>query len=102
MTGVQTCALPILDDQDIRFDYPSDPIELSKIPSTLQFHLYLSEENENDLRIKDCLSKIPTGFKNSFLKNITRYYLSRPAVFAYEDKKIKIKATERNPNNEGL
>lgn len=78
-------------DGDEKIDFPDCNSELAELPSTAQFHLYLSLKSEEDARIKSCISQIPMGFKNSFLKNVTRYYLKTPAVFEIKDKHIQIK-----------
>lgn len=96
---IKGAVLAYLDNSDKRFDYPDSSIELASLPSTLQFNLYLSDENENDVRIKECLATIPSGYKNSFLKNLTRYYMAKPTVFAFDGEQIKVK-TERDPEQE--
>lgn len=91
---IKCAVLAYLDNVDVKFDYPSSAMELEKMPSTLQFNLYLSKESSDDIRIKECLKAIPSGYKNSFLKNITRYYLARPSMFTFNNETVKFD-TER-------
>ena len=92
---IKQAVLAYFNHQDIEIAYPDSVAELADLPSTAQFHLYLSPKNPGDAKILECLSKIPKGFKNSFLKNITRYYIIRPAKFDFTNQKLYIYA-ERN------
>lgn len=92
---IKKAVLSYLNNDSSKLNYPESTADLSDLPSTAQFHLYLSPKNKDDEKILACMSKIPAGFKNSFLKNITRYYLSSPTVFTFKNKVVTIKA-ERN------
>lgn len=68
--------------------FPACSEDVSKFYSSSQFHLSLSEEKEDDLAIIKFLNEIPRGLRNSFCKNLTRYYLTQPKQFMYSNNKI--------------
>ena len=78
--------LGLLDDFPIQF--PSCSEDVKKFYPSSQFHLSLSESNPKDKAIIAFLNDIPRGFRNSYCKNLTRYYLERPKRFKFSDNKI--------------
>ena len=88
--AIKKAVIAYLDESDRKISFSDCESDLSELPSTAQFHLYLSPKSEEDIRIINCIKKIPPGFKNSFLKNITRYYLDSPSVFSFVNHKIKL------------
>lgn len=90
--AIKQATLAYLNHSDDRVGYPDVYTSLADLPSTAQFHLYLSAENEDDMRIVNFVSSIPAGFKNSLLKNITRYYLAQPVALTIKDKKIQLES----------
>ena len=68
--------------------FPECSEDVNSFYSSSQFHLSLSDEKEEDQVIIKFLSDIPRGFRNSFCKNLTRYYLEKPTQFMYSDNKI--------------
>lgn len=88
-SAIKQAVIAYLDGND-KIDFPDCVADLSELPSTAQFHLYLSPKSDDDERIKKYVSNIPVGFKNSFLKNVTRYYLKTPGVYELKGNYIKI------------
>lgn len=78
--------LGLIDDHPIQ--YPSCTEDVKKFYSSSQFHLSLSEKNAKDKEIINFLNEIPRGFRNSYCKNLTRYYLKKPQNFKLSDNKI--------------
>lgn len=70
--------------------YPECSEDVKKFYSSSQFHLSLSEKDDNDKAIIRFLNDIPRGFRNSYCKNLTRYYLKKPKQFMYSNNKIFI------------
>lgn len=68
--------------------YPSVCEPLNKFLSSSQLHLTLSEENESDAVVIKFINDIPKGYRNSYCKNLVRYYLEQPKQFMYSDNKI--------------
>lgn len=68
--------------------YPQCSEELKKFYPSSQFHLSLSENNEKDAAVIKFISDIPKGYRNSYCKNLTRYYLNTPKQFMYSNNKI--------------
>lgn len=68
--------------------YPSVSEPLSKFHSSAQLHLSLSEDNELDAAVIKFIKDIPKGYRNSFCKNLVRYYLERPDQFMFSDNTI--------------
>ena len=62
--------------------------EINKFYSSSQFHLSLNDKSEEDVAIIKFLNDIPRGFRNSYCKNLTRYYLNKPSGFMYSNNKI--------------
>ena len=87
---IKQAVLAYLNNEDVKIDYPDCCSAVAVLPSTAQFHLYLSNTDEDDIKIQECIAKIPKGFKNSFLKNITRYYISTPDAFCISDDKVLV------------
>lgn len=75
-------------DDEKPIPYPSCSEDVNKFYSSSQFHLSLSENNEEDMAIIKLINEIPRGFRNSFCKNLTRYYLDKPKHFTYSNNKI--------------
>lgn len=70
----------------VSFDFPIDnpPVdELINVKNS-QFHIKLDEYTEAD--IIDFLQKLKPFYRNSFLKNLLRYYISGPPVYVYLQK----------------
>ena len=88
--AMKKAILAYLDQDETKVDYPTVWTDISELPSSVQFKLYFSADDENDKRILECINNIPVGYKNSFIKNITRYYLTTPALFSYKQKIIKM------------
>ena len=80
--------LGLIEDSPIQFPSCSD--DINKFYSSSQFHLSLSEDNENEKIVADFIKKIPRGFRNSYCKNVTRYYLEKPKRFQCFENKITI------------
>ena len=78
--------LGLMDESNI--SYPSVCESLDKFYSSSQLHLTLSEENDLDLVVIKFIKDIPKGYRNSFCKNIVRYYLEKPNQFMYSNNKI--------------
>ena len=98
--AIKQSVLAYLGHEGAEVEYPDSIAVLADLPSTAQFHLYLSPKNPNDAKIIECLSRVPKGFKNSFLKNITRYSLVRPSAFEFYSQKIHILSERSSLNNE--
>ena len=71
-----------------RIAFPPCAEEVGKFYSSSQLHLSLSETKSDEKIIIDFLKKIPRGFRNSYCKNLTRYYLETPTQFKIYDNKI--------------
>ena len=71
-----------------RIPYPSVCEPLTKFHSLAQLHLTLSEKNDSDAAVIKFINDIPRGYRNSYCKNLVRYYLEKPDHFMYSDNKI--------------
>ena len=89
----------------VKFDFPvsmPDEDELVNIKNS-QFHIKLNEYLDAD--IIDFLLKLKPFYRNSFLKNLLRYYISGPPVYVYlkdpdlDETKYKVE-TFRNDDSE--
>ena len=78
--------LGLIDDEYISYPVVSEPLD--KFRSSAQLHLTLSEENDSDAVVIKFINDIPRGYRNSYCKNIVRYYLERPKQFMYSENKI--------------
>lgn len=78
--------LGLIDEKPIPF--PACSEDINKFYSSAQFHLTLSEKNEEDAVVVKFLNDIPRGFRNSYCKNLTRYYLERPKQYMLANNKI--------------
>ena len=92
---IKRAVLAYINGENIKLTYPCSSSLIADLPSTAQFHLYLSSRSEDDLKIINFISNIPPGFKNSFLKNITRYYFSAPVNFSFTNGVVNL-----NPKTE--
>ena len=68
--------------------YPSCSENIKNFYPSSQFHLSLSEKDEKEKVIIKFLNEIPRGFRNSYCKNLTRYYLEKPEQFMYHKNEI--------------
>lgn len=68
--------------------YPSVCEPLNKFYSASLLHLTLNEQKEADVAVMKFINDIPKGYRNSFCKNLVRYYLEKPKQFMYSDNKI--------------
>ena len=74
------------DYQTIPYPDVSEPINV--FYSSSQFHLSLSPHKDSDAAVIKFINDIPRGYRNSFCKNLVRYYLETPKQFMYSDNKI--------------
>ena len=75
---------------DTYIDYPSVCESLEGFRSVAQLHLTLRENNELDEVVAKFINDIPKGYRNSYCKNLLRYYLKQPKQFMYSENKIFI------------
>ena len=78
--------LGLMDEGPLQFPPCSEDIK--NFYSSAQLHLTLSEKNEDDIVIIKFLNDIPRGFRNSYCKNLTRYYLEKPRQYIISKNKI--------------
>ena len=78
--------LGLIDEQNIQF--PSCAEGIKKFYSSSQIHLSLSDKDERDAVIIKFLNDIPRGYRNSYCKNLTRYYLEKPRQYMISNNKI--------------
>lgn len=69
-------------------EYPPCSETIDKFYSSSQLHLSLSESDEKDKVVIKFIKEIPKGYRNSYCKNLTRYYLKTPSQFLYSNNKI--------------
>lgn len=75
-----------------------EPYEISndKISKTIQMHIYLDAETDND--VIQWLKKTKEGYRNSVLKNIIRGYLVAPCIYSYQDSEKSVEEAIENNN----
>ena len=86
----------------VKFDFPIDVPEEDELVNikNSQFHIKLNEYTDAD--IIDFLLKLKPYYRNSFLKNLLRYYIAGPPVYVYlkdpdpDDTKYKIESIREN------
>jgi hypothetical protein len=78
--------LGLIDEGSIPYPAVGEPLD--KFFSSSQLHLTLSEDNDMDMAVIKFIKDIPKGYRNSYCKNIVRYYLERPKQFMYSNNKI--------------
>lgn len=71
-------------NEPVFFDFPVTKIDVDNLLDikNAQFHIKLDEEEDAD--IIDYLSQLKRFYRNSFLKNTLRGYLTGPASYVYE------------------
>ena len=76
----------LIEEQNI--SYPSVSEYVQNIHSAAAFHVSLSDKNELDVAVMKFICDIPKGYRNSFCKNLVRYYLEKPNQFMFSNDKI--------------
>ena len=82
-TAIKRAVLAAINQEQCVITCPSHTVVFCDMPSNVQFHLYLSKNNEDDVKIYNFIKSISVGYKNSVLKNITRKYLERPSLYKW-------------------
>ena len=76
----------LTEEQKISYPSVSEPVNKFRLISIL--HVTLSHDNDADEAVIRFINDIPKGYRNSFCKNLVRYYLEKPEQFMYSNNKI--------------
>lgn len=72
-------------DEPVFFDFPITEVSADQLETIkrAQFHIILDDETDSD--IIEYLSSLKRFYRNSFLKNLLRGYLTGPVAYIYEN-----------------
>lgn len=72
-------------NEPIFFDFPINKVETDQLVDVknAQFHIKLDDNDESD--VIEYLIGLKRFYRNSFLKNLLRGYLTGPVAYVYED-----------------
>ena len=74
----------------------------SDVPSTSHLKIYLSDKNPDDITIKKYVEQIPSGYKNSYIKTLTRYHIHIPSHFKFNNGTLEMITPVGKDDSNGL